>query len=260
MSKELNITLIQAPLIWEDISANLKFFGSLLRKIEHKTDLIILPEMFTTGFSMNTKDFSETIDGKAMQWLAEKAAVLQSVITTSLIIRENDKFYNRLIWMQADGKFQTYDKRHLFRMSDEHKYFTGGNKKLIVELKDWRICPLICYDLRFPVWSRNDNDYDFLLYVANWPKSRRHVWKNLLIARALENQVYVAGVNRIGTDGYGTDFSGDSVLISPKGIALASAKPNETEIISHTVSLAELNEFRKSFPVGLDADSFEIKD
>ncbi|MFW5978879.1 MAG: nitrilase-related carbon-nitrogen hydrolase, partial [Bacteroidia bacterium] len=169
-------------------------------------------------------------------------------------------YYNRMISQLPDGEFFTYDKRHLFRMGEENNHYTAGSKRVIFNYKEWRICPLICYDLRFPVWSRNRGDYDLLIYVANWPESRRHVWKTLLVARALENQVYVVGVNRIGKDGQNIPYAGDSMIIDPKGRIISETKPYEENIETRELSLKSLNEFREKFPVGKDADYFEIKE
>jgi predicted amidohydrolase len=194
-----------------------------------------------------------------MQWMAKTAAEKKAVVTGSMIIKENDHFYNRLIWMNPDGSFKQYDKRHLFRMADEHKVFTGGNKKTIVSLNGWRLCPLVCYDLRFPVWSRNRNEYDCLIYVANWPERRNYAWRHLLIARAIENQSFVIGVNRIGEDGKGITHSGDSAVIEPKGELISHIKAHTESIETIKLSYSELIEYRKAFPANLDADSFKIE-
>lgn len=258
MKRDIEVAILQADLIWEDTDANLKKIDYKLDEINKNVDLIVLPEMFSTGFSMSPENISSTMKGKAIEWLKNKALKLSCVITGSIIINENEKYFNRLIWMRPDGSYNHYDKRHLFRMSNEHHHYAAGSSKLIVELVGWRFCPLICYDLRFPVWSRNKNDYDVLIYVANWPESRRHVWSNLLIARALENQSYVIGVNRIGKDGYGASFSGDSVIISPKGEIITSVSPHDEGIAYTALSASELKIFRKAFPVHLDADDFDL--
>ncbi|RLD63230.1 MAG: amidohydrolase [Bacteroidetes bacterium] len=254
----LNTTIIQTSLAWEDIDKNLENLSQKINEINQKTDLIILPEMFSTGFSMKSKQLAEGMNGKAMQWLKTKANKKNCVIIGSLIIVEDNNYYNRLICMYPDGKYHYYDKRHLFRMGNEHQFYVAGDNKLIIKIKKFRIRPLVCYDLRFPVWSRNANDYDVLIYVANWPESRREVWNKLLLARAIENQSYVVAVNRIGTDATGLYYSGDSKVINAKGIEISKTKPHEEAIETIALSLDELNKFRKAFPVDLDADKFKI--
>lgn len=267
---DLNITLIQSNLHWENTDQNLDMFSQKIASIKEKTDLFILPEMFNTGFTMNAKDCAEEVNGKTMEWLRSKAKENNCVVTGSMIVREkstsdssaNGIFYNRLIWMKPDGSFQQYDKRHLFRFAEEQKTFTAGSKKIIPELNGWKICPLICYDLRFPVWSRRtkQEDYDVLIYVANWPDQRIHAWKQLLIARAIENQCYVAGVNRIGNDGNMNHHSGYSALIDFKGELLG--KSNEDNESIETISLDKdaLDQFRKKFSFEQDSDAFRLID
>jgi omega-amidase len=263
---DLHVTIVQSSLHWENVDRNLEMFDQKLRSITDGTDLIVLPEMFSTGFTMDTKGAAEEMNGKSMQWLAKKAKQKDCVITGSLIIHDNGHYYNRLVWMKPDGTFVHYDKRHLFRMAHEHEYFTAGKQRLVVLLKGWKICPLICYDLRFPVWSRNgystgthDASYDCLIYVANWPDRRRHAWRTLLLARAIENQCYVIGLNRVGKDGKDIGYSGDSAVIDPKGEVISRTKPDEESIETVTMSMKGLEEFRKAFPVGMDADHFDIK-
>ena len=253
----LNISLIQTALHWEDVDANLQMFT---RKIEGITDanIIVLPEMFSTGFTMNSTDMAELLGGKTTRWMKDLAAKKQAVITGSIIIEEGGKHYNRLIWMQPDGIFYTYDKRHLFRMGNEHEYYSAGNKKLVVEYKGWRVCPMICYDLRFPVWIRNKNEYDLLLFVANWPARRNQHWKQLLIARSIENQCYTLGVNRVGDDGNGVNHSGPTMAVDPLGQILA--EQTDTEAILHVIlDLKLVQEYREKFPAHLDADDFEVR-
>ncbi|MFL5754547.1 MAG: nitrilase-related carbon-nitrogen hydrolase, partial [Bacteroidia bacterium] len=212
----LTITIVQSPLHWEAPDANLSMFNKKLDTITEATDLIVLPEMFTTGFAVEREHVAEEQEGKGLQWMRKKAKEKNCVITGSIAVKENGKLYNRLYWVEPDGNYKHYDKRHLFRMAKENNFFTPGERKIICELKGWKICPLICYDLRFPVWSRNKwtreeggesrditlkADYDVLIYVANWPEVRSFPWKSLLIARAIENQCYTIGVNRIGADG-----------------------------------------------------------
>jgi omega-amidase len=268
--QDLKITIIQSDLHWESIDENLKMFSQKISSIKEETDIIVLPEMFSTGFTMNNKTMGEKMDGKAVAWMKKMAKEKNCVITGSVIIEENEKYFNRLIWMRADGTFETYDKRHLFRYANEQDHYTAGNKKLIVELKGWKICPLVCYDLRFPVWIRNQwkkdystplgmtAEYDLLLFVANWPERRNHPWKTLLMARAMENQAYVVGVNRIGNDCNNVYHSGDSVALNFKGEVISKTKANEESIETITISEKNLNEWRKIFPAWMDADQFTI--
>ncbi|MCB2196201.1 MAG: amidohydrolase [Bacteroidetes bacterium] len=258
MSQNVHISCIQTNLAWEKIDQNLKHFEDKFKQLPRESEMVILPEMFTTGFSMNSKQLAEEMSGKSFQWMKNQAKEINKIILGSIIVKENENFYNRCITMFPDEKYYTYDKGHLFRMEREHIDFTKGEKKVIFKHNEWRICPLICYDLRFPVWSRNQNDYDLLIYIASWPESRREVWNTLLKARAIENQAYVVGVNRIGKDGTGISYSGDTVIIDPKGQIIQKAKDYEDEIISAELSLNELNRFRDKFPVFLDADEFKI--
>ncbi len=256
--QDLSVTLVQTVLHWEDKARNIGMFRRLLDGIEGHTDLVVLPEMFNTGFSMNAKALAEDTDGPALRWLSETSADLDCVITGSIIFASGGKYFNRLIWMRPDGTFAHYDKRHLFRMAGEHESFAAGSHRLVVELKGWRFCPLICYDLRFPVWSRSRGDYDALIFIANWPEPRSLAWKSLLPARAIENQAYVVGVNRIGTDGNGRTYSGDSGVYDPKGELLTVPRPHEKSIETISLSCGDLADFREKFQVALDADSFKI--
>lgn len=258
MPDKLNLTIVQSDLVWENVDANLQHFTKQLENIE-QTDLIILPEMFNTGFSMNSKNLAEKEDGKSINWLINLAKEKQSAVIASLIIEDNGQFFNRLYFVHPDGKLRFYNKRHLFRMANEHNYYTAGTESIIINYKGWRIKPLICYDLRFPVWSRNKNDYDLLIYVANWPERRNEVWKTLLKARAIENQAFVAGVNRVGTDGNNVIFSGDSSVINPYGKKISSIQEHEEKNEKIELDLNVLNDFRDKFPVHLDADIFDIK-
>lgn len=259
----MNVTLIQTHLHWENVEMNLQHFEKLIAGVNHSTDLIVLPEMFTTGFTMNPQQNAEDYLGDGFKWMQKIAKQNNVVITGSISTRENLNYYNRLYWVEPSGKHQTYDKRHLFRMAKEDAHYTAGTKKIITKINDWNICPLVCYDLRFPVFSRNrfmDGkwDYDVLVYVANWPEARAYPWKQLLIARAIENQCYVVGVNRIGEDGNGIAHSGDSMVINPRGEVISKTKANEESVETITLDKEYLNEFRKVFPVGMDADGFEI--
>jgi len=255
----LNVSVIQTDLFWEDKSKNIEHFTQKINELSKETEFVILPEMFTTGFSMNPENHAESMEGSSVQWMIKTAKEHNILLSGSLIIEENGAFLNRSVNVFPDGRVYSYDKRHLFRMGEENKHYTTGNTRLIFSYKNWRIFPLICYDLRFPVWSRNRDDYDLVFYVANWPEPRRHVWKNLLIARALENQVYVIGVNRIGSDGKGLSYAGDSMVIDPKGRIISSTEPYQDTAETVTISLSELNNFREKFPVGKDADEFELK-
>lgn len=258
---DLKVTIIQSAIHWEDADANLDAFtNAMLGIVVGSTDIIVLPEMFTSGFTMNASRVAEGMDGKAVAWMRAQAAKKKCVITGSLVIKENDKYYNRLVWMKPDGTCETYDKRHLFRMGEENNTYSAGTKRLIVEYKGWKICPMICYDLRFPVWSRNTgNAYDLLIYVANWPDVRSYPWRQLLIARAIENQAYVVGVNRIGVDGNDMAHSGYSAVIDPRGQIISSTKPHKPSVELVALSGQALEDFRKNFPVGMDADEFELK-
>lgn len=253
----LSITTIQTTLFWEDITANMNQLGDKLSALVGVSDIIILPEMFTTGFSMSPAKFAEAPDGKTLNWLKQQAKKTNAVITGSYIVKENSHYYNRLVWMQPDGTFQTYDKKHLFSLSEEPKHYTAGQQKLIVNYKGWKICPLICYDLRFPVWSRNVENYDLLIYVANWPEKRAHHWRSLLMARAIENQSYTVGVNRVGQDGNQFYHSGDTSVIDYAGNLLVHTAhvENNTTI---QLDYQKQQDFRNRFRFLADKDSFEL--
>ena len=255
----LKITIIQSELHWENVEENLAMFAKKIEAINEQTDIVVLPEMFTTGFSMESVKLAEKMDGKSVKWMKQLAVKKNVVVTGSLIIEEEGNYYNRLIWAQPDETILTYDKRHLFRMAEEDKHFTAGEDRLIVEWKGWKICPLICYDLRFPVWSRNSLPaFDCLIYIANWPEARKEPWNKLLEARAIENQVYVVGVNRVGVDGKEISYSGNSAVIDPKGNAISDITPELNEVITIELNKTDLEDFREKFPVGLDADDFEV--
>lgn len=263
--QDLRLTLIQSPLHWQDADANLAMFEEKIWQIEEQTDVIILPEMFTTGFSMESEKLAEPANFKTFKWMKQMAEQTKAAIVGSAIIKEDQKYFNRLIWMQPDGQFKTYDKRHLFRMASEHDHFDPGSKKLIVEWKGWRICPLVCYDLRFPVWSRNNHltdlhrmNYDLVLFIANWPEPRVNAWDILLKARAVENLAYSIGVNRIGEDGNEVTYNGHSAAIDFKGYEMLQLGEKET-IETVTLSGQELLKYRKKFPAHLDADKFRLE-
>jgi len=257
---DLKITLIQSNLHWENKEKNLEMFSEKIASVKDETDLIILPEMFSTGFTMNAEMMAEEMNGNTVRWMKDHALKKNCIITGSLIIKEDNKFYNRLIWMKPDG-IEYYDKRHLFSYAGEDKTFSKGINKLIIKYKGWRIHPLVCYDLRFPVWSRRttNNDYDLMIFVANWPERRIHAWKQLLIARAIENQCYVAGLNRSGNDGNNIYHSGDSAVIDFKGDSLLTVNTKEEFILTTTLSKNNLEEFRKQFAFFQDGDEFEIR-
>jgi omega-amidase len=263
--QDLKITLIQSDTHWEDISANLSMFEEKIWRISGATDVIVLPEMFTTGFTMAANRHAELMNMRTFKWMRQMADQTGALILGSYIVNVHDRFYNRLLWMEPGGHFKTYDKRHLFRMENEHKTYSPGESLLIGTWKGWRICPLICYDLRFPVWSRNRYDatarklsYDVAIYVANWPITRIDAWDTLLRARAIENVSYVVGVNRIGLDGQGVEYNGHSSVISPKGGVVYT---NEGTEAIHTVELSAnaLEAFRDRFPSYLDADDFTLE-
>ncbi len=259
MPNNLTVALVQAELHWHDAAANCAAFDALLGAPGQPTDLIVLPEMFSTGFSMDAATQAESMDGPTVAWLRATAARHHAVVTGSVIIREGDNYYNRLLWARPDGTLTHYDKRHLFTFAGEQHTYTAGRSPLVEEWRGWRICPLICYDLRFPVWSRNPavRPYDLLLYVANWPAVRRGPWQILLQARAIENLSYVAGVNRVGTDGNGHAYAGDSALLDMRGQYLAEAG-NAVGCFTRTLSWADLQEFRQVFPALQDGDDFAL--
>ena len=254
----LSVTLVQSPLHWEDRTANLAHFDQMLQGLQGSTDLIVLPEMFASGFSMQAAKLAEPMNGTSIKWMQQKAQALNAVITGSLIIEEKGQFFNRMVWMRPDGHFQTYDKRHLFTLAKEDEHYTAGQERVIVELKGWRIMPLICYDLRFPVWSRNNLNYDLLIYVANWPDRRRNAWQSLLKARAIENQAYTIGVNRVGTDGAGHYYSGDSALVDYAGELLYQLSHQEA-VLTASLSYTKQQTFRSKLRFLDDQDIFEIK-
>lgn len=254
---DLELALIQTTLAWQDPAANRAHFETLLEQA-HGADLIVLPEMFSTGFSMDSAALAEPEDGPTSQWLRLQAQALQAVVTGSLIIQAADGSYrNRLLWARPDGTMAHYDKRHLFRMAGEHKHYRAGEHQMVFEVRGWQVRPLICYDLRFPVWSRDPQYTDLLLYAANWPAARRHHWNRLLPARAIENLCYVAAVNRIGEDGKGHAYSGDSQVLDFQGDLLLS--PGAAQgVFRITLSAAELAAYRERFPAHLDADGFSL--
>ena len=256
---DLTVSFVQTALHWHDAAANRADIGQQLASLTAAPDLIVLPEMFTTGFSMEAAGQAEPMSGPTVAWLREQAAAHKAVVTGSVIIEENGAYFNRLLWVRPDGSLSYYDKRHLFTLAGEQHTYTPGQARLVEEWRGWRICPLVCYDLRFPVWSRNQptEPYDLLLYVANWPAVRRTAWTTLLRARAIENVACALGVNRIGQDALGHDYSGDSALIDAKGNYLMEAQ-SEAGIFTHTLKRDELDEFRARFTALNDGDAFAL--
>lgn len=256
----LRVSLVQQPLVWHDPQANRAHFEALLLPLARRTDLVVLPETFTTGFSMEVERLAESAAGLSSQWLARLATRLDAAVTGSIIARDGEHYYNRLLWAAPSGELRVYDKRHLFRLGREHQHFTAGRAAWSIFWRGFNICPLVCYDLRFPVFSRRraQLDYDLLLYVANWPAARASAWQQLLRARAIENQAYVVGVNRVGVDGQGVAYAGDSAAIDFLGEPLAQLG---AAALVMTVSLdaAALQAFRNKFPAHLDADAFTLE-
>lgn len=259
MTAPLRISLVQSELAWEDRRANLRQFDEKLTLLqEGQTDLLVLPEMFTTGFSMNAPQLAEPTEGEAYHWMAKQADRLQAVVTGSIIAEEEGKYYNRLLWVRPDGSYEQYDKRHLFTLAKEELTYSPGQEALLVELKGWKVMPLVCYDLRFPVWSRNRYEYDLLLYVANWPAKRRVAWNTLLPARAVENQAYTIGLNRVGEDGNGYPHAGDSSVYDFAGASLLQAAEVEG-VFSVALDKSKQENFREKLRFLADRDTFTIK-
>jgi omega-amidase len=263
MAENLRVALIQTDLYWQDRGANLANLEEKIWSMEQSVDLIVLPEMFPSAFTMNVKEMAEPMNFTTTKWMKQMAAQTKAVVTGSVIIKEAGKFFNRLLWVTPEGEVTFYDKRHLFRMAHEEKYFDMGRQNTIVELKGWKILPQICYDLRFPVWSRNMGDkegkglYDLAFYIASWPASRIAAWDILLKARAVENLAFVIGVNRTGGDGNGIQHNGHSGVYDFKGSSLAFSKDKE-EILYAELDRQQLTEFREKFPAWMDADQFQI--
>lgn len=255
----VKISALQSNIVWENKFESLKNYERQMDFVDVDTDIIILPETFNTGFSMLSKSHAEGMDGPTVTWALKQAKDRGKVIMGSIMVQEKDQYFNRFLVVTPNGIEAYYDKRHLFRMANENAHFSEGKRRVIWEYKSFRFCLQVCYDLRFPVWSRNKGDYDVLIYIANWPARRAHPWKTLLLARAMENQAYVIGVNRIGEDGNHISYSGDSAMINPLGEYLVEATPFEEEILTSTLDLDYLNQCRSQFPVGLDGDKFEIK-
>jgi predicted amidohydrolase len=259
----LTITTIQSNLIWEDKAANLRILEQKITCIQEKTEIIVLPEMFNTGFSMRPEALAETMEGETVEWMKRVSRENSIVLTGSVMIEEAGHYYNRLIWMLPNGQYGHYDKRHLFAFGEEDKHYSPGNKRLIASVKGWKINLQVCYDLRFPVWARQKiteagAEYDVLIYIANWPERRSHAWKTLLCARAIENQCYVVGVNRVGSDANNIYYSGNSLVIDPLGQVLYHMA-DEEDVNTITLQKEMLEDVRSKFPFWKDADSFNIQ-
>jgi len=265
LEQDLRVSLVQAATHWHDPAGNRALYGDLVRGLRGASELIVLPETFTSGFTNETLGNAEDMDGESVAWLKALAVEVGAVVTGSMVIRDQGRHYNRLMWARPDGTLACYDKRHLFRMANEHERYADGKDKLIVELMGWRVCPMVCYDLRFPVWIRNRHgatapgrfDYDLFVIVANWPAPRRTAWRTLLRARAIENLCYSVGVNRVGRDGNGHDYAGDSAAIDFLGEALVGLGA-QAQVVTTTLSGAALVQHRARFPAQLDADDFEL--
>lgn len=262
--QDIVITTIQAGIIHNDPLANRNYYGVLIENPEIKSDIIFLPEMFNTGFPADPHEFAENSSGDTFRWLQQMAGKKNAVIVASLLYKEEGNFYNSIVWMQPDSSFRTYHKRHVFYFGDESEHTSRGRKKEIIKYKGWNFSPQICYDLRFPVWSRNNFrerafEYDVLFYLANWPDKRRNHWKQLLLARAIENQSYVIGVNRIGLDIKNINYTGDTMIVSPEGKVLFQAEENTESIHTTRLSYDVMDTYRKSFRIAGDWDNFELK-
>ncbi|MDQ3073543.1 MAG: amidohydrolase [Bacteroidota bacterium] len=256
--QDLRIALVQSDIAWESVPVNLEKFDGKLETLRGLSDLIVLPEMFTTGFSMSPDALAEGMDGETVNWLKYQSEKADAAIIGSVIISEDNNFYNRLLCVQPDDKIFNYDKKHLFSMAGEEKIYKPGNKKLIINWKGWRICPMICYDLRFPVWVRNRDEYDLLIFVASWPDRRIEHWRSLLLARAIENQCYVMGVNRVGTDGNDVLYNGNSMVVSPAGDILWEAAKIETNGVL-SLSYDDITRVRRYMPFLNDRDDFRLE-
>lgn len=257
--QDLRVTIIQSMLHWEDAAANRAMFREKMAALKGTTDLVVLPEMFTTGFSMRSRELAETMDGATVAWMREQAKSLDAALYGSVILTEGGKYFNRGLLVEPSGNVTAYDKRHLFRFADETDHYSAGQQRVVVEWRGWRILLQVCFDLRFPVFARNRSDYDAILYVANWPEARRYPWSQLLIARAIENQCYVVGENRVGMDGKGMHYTGDSVVIDPRGAVIASVEPSKEATATVALDWNALADLREKFPVAKEADVFELK-
>lgn len=259
MQNELNVVGIQADLVWENPEKNLAYFEEQIGSLPKNTDLVVFPEMFTTGFTMNPEKIAEQMDGNSVLWMQKMATINKIALVGSLVIKENNTYYNRLVFVHPSGQIETYDKRHSFTLAGEDKVYTSGSKRLIVDYKGWKICPLICYDLRFPVWARNTHNYDLLIYMANWPVTRIKAWETLLKARAIENMSFVIGVNRTGKDANTYEYSGNSLLLNYLGEELDSLAKNEVGYISAKIDKNHQFKTREKLGFLNDKDVFIIQ-
>ena len=259
MKNELNIVAIQSGIVWEKPEVNLKYFDQQISKLPSTVDLVILPEMFTTGFSMNPISIAETMEGPTVKWMVITAKIYSMAIVGSVVIKENDQYFNRLFFVHPNGHIETYDKRHLFTLAKENDQYTSGKERLIVLYKGWRICPLICYDLRFPVWSRNTNEYDLLIYVANWPSIRINAWDTLLKARAIENMTYCIGVNRVGEDENGYEYNGHTAIYNLLGEKISSTIEGKENVLQSVIFKTKLIKLRQKLNFLQDQDAFQIE-
>ena len=259
MYNEIKIVAIQARLVWQNPTENRRYFEQKIRQLDKDTDLIMLPEMFSTGFTMQPSSVAETMHGSSVLWMINMAKTNDIAIIGSMVIQENHKYFNRAIFVHPSGDIETYDKRHLFALAGEDRQYTSGNNKIIINFKGWRICPLVCYDLRFPVWSRNTNNYDLLLFMANWPITRIDAWDTLLKARAIENMSYCIGVNRIGKDDNGYQYNGHTSAFNFLGEKIAHTMEGMEDLLQCKISKTKLLEFRRKLNFLKDQDSFEIQ-
>ncbi len=259
MNDELKIAIVQSDLIWENPEQNRKHFSEKIESISEPVDMVVLPEMFTTGFTMNASEVAETMGGDTVEWMKQEALKHGAAIVGSIIISEANTYYNRLLFVEPTGKITIYNKRHTFTLVGEDKVFTAGNEKVIIAYKGWSICPLVCYDLRFPVWARNTENYDVLVYVANWPKPRVSAWDALLKARAIENMCYCIGVNRIGIDGVNSEYSGHSAVYDVLGNSMTSIQPGKAQVEVVTLEKKHISAYRNKLKFLNDRDTFTLQ-
>lgn len=254
---DLTLTLLQTETRWHDPAANRALFDDLLQQVPAASRLVLLPEMFSTGFTMDSAAVAESMQGETLAWLSKRAQDSGKVLCGSVVICEDGEYFNRFVSAHPDGQLTHYDKRHRFRMAGEHQHYSAGGQKVVFNVDGWRVCPMVCYDLRFPVWFRNRREYDLLICVANWPAPRRQAWNTLLRARAIENQVYAAGVNIVGRDGNGVEYTGGSAVYAPDGDVLVEVF-DAARVVTQTISWSNLSALREQFPVWQDADDFDL--